>query len=419
MKFRRSIETPPARLPSHSQLLLPVMESVAELGGSARAGDVIDLVAERLGLPEELRELSAPADRGRPVNLFARRARWVRQTAVDRGLLDGERRGEWALTARGNDHLRNSRPGVVITIYETEGSNGTALWAEAESASAVIRDGCVNLIITSPPYPLVSPKQYGNLAGDEYLEWLKGLTADWRRLLVDDGSLVLNLGDVWNRGEATLSLYQERLLLYLCDTLQMRLAQRFVWRNPSKLPATSWVTVKRVRVKTQTENVYWLSKGPNPKADNRKVLREYSSLMRRLIARGGENRALRPCGHGDTRGAFGRDNGGSIPSNVIEARGAHPSEDYYRLCREHGLPVHPARFPEAIPEFFIKFLTDPGDLVYDPFFGSGRVGAVSERLGRQWIGSDRSLAYLSGSKFNFPSVVNLAPDLCPIGGDSI
>lgn len=398
-------------LPSHAQIMLPLLRAVGEAGGRARAGEVIEAVGDSLGVPAEVRALTRPADRGRPVKLFARRVRWVRQSAVFRGLMTGERRGLWELSAAGDDHLKNCKPGVVVTIYE---SGGVCLWATAESASAVIRDNCVKLILTSPPYPLTASKDYGNLTGDEYLDWLTGLAGEWKRMLVDDGSLVLNLMDVWNEGEPTLSLYQERLLLRLVDTLQLKFCQRFHWQNPSKLPSSPWVTVRRVRVKNVIEHFYWLSKTANPDADNRRVLLEYSALMRRLLARGGETRRRRPGGHGHSKGAFGRDNGGMIPSNLFTVPSAGPHSHYYRFCRERGLPIHPARLPPELPEFFIKMLTKEGDLVYDPFHGSGRVAEAAEALGRPWVGSERSLAYISGSKACFPAYTNLAPHLCDI-----
>jgi site-specific DNA-methyltransferase (cytosine-N4-specific) len=73
--------------------------------------------------------------------------------------------------------------------------------------------------------------------------------------------------------------------------------------------------------------------------------------------------------------------------------------------RDHAsdaaIPIHPARFPAPLPEFFIKLLTDDGDVVLDPFAGSNTAGAVAERLGRRWLAIDCVEAYLEGSKFRF------------------
>jgi len=401
-------------LPSHKQLLLPVMKSIDALGGSAPAKDVVEAVADELNLPAEVRNARGLVS-GRKVNLFARRVRWVRQDGIRRKFLSAENYGRWDLTDAGSTYLQNARPGFVITIFET--TLGQMLWATAESARAVIDDGSVNLIITSPEYPLCKPKEYGNRSEENLIDWLTELAADWKRMLVDDGSLVLNVGPVWQRGLPTESVYMERLLLRLIDDVGFHLAQRTYFENPGKVPSSEWVTVRRVRVKNVIEPIWWLSKTENPKADNRRILLPYSQRMQKLIAKGGQHRDWQnrtPSGHSGTKGGFGRDNGGSIPSNLITTTNAASNDLYHRMCRQHGLPPHPATFGDSIPAYFIPLLTDEGDLVYEPFSGSGKVPAECERLNRRWIANDRSLTYISGSKFRFRKYRNVAPDLCPI-----
>lgn len=387
------------QLPSHSQLLFPLVEVLADNGGTMKAGDAVEALIEKLNVPQEVASQTAVVG-GQTVNLFARRVRWVRQDGVRRQFISREQRSVWAVSDKGAHYLQNCAPGIVFVIYETP--NGTALWADAHTASAVILPNSIQLVLTSPPYPLTKAKEYGNKTGLDYVDWLSELATSWRSLLVDDGSLVLNLGDTWEPGQPTMSLYQERLLLRLCDDLGYHLAQRLVWHNPSKIPATSWVTVKRCRLKMTTENILWLSKTRHPKADNRKVLIEYTDRMKRTIAAGGErNRRERPSGHGNAVVQFGRDNGGSIPSNLLVSSNSVSNDLYSRKCREAGLPIHPARTPRSMIELYVRFLTDPGDLCYDPFSGSNIFGEVCERLNRKWIASERSLAYIDGSRFRF------------------
>jgi site-specific DNA-methyltransferase (cytosine-N4-specific) len=170
-----------------------------------------------------------------------------------------------------------------------------------------------------------------------------------------------------------------------------------------------WVTVRRVRIKDSVEHVWWLSKTPFPKADNRKVLRPYSADMLRL-AKKGVRATVRPSGHAITSSFDKIDSGGSIPSNVLEDQlasemliaGNNAANDpYTKRCKETGAKIHPARFPAALPEFFVKLLTDEGDLVVDPFAGSNTAGAVAERLGRRWIAMELVAEYLEASKFRF------------------
>jgi hypothetical protein len=230
-----------------------------------------------------------------------------------------------------------------------------------------------------------------------------------RRVLTDDGSFVLNIGGSWNPGSPTRSLYHYKLMIALVEELGFHLAQECYWYNPAKMPVPAeWVTVRRVRIKDSVEHVWWLSKTPFPKADNRKVLRPYSADMLRLAKRG-VRATVRPSGHNITSSFDKIDSGGAIPSNVYDqlademlVAGNNAANDLYTLrCKESGTKIHPARFPAALPEFFIKLLTDEGDLVVDPFAGSNTAGAVAERLGRRWIAMELLEEYLEASKFRF------------------
>src|SRR5262249_32975131 len=153
---------------------------------------------------------------------------------------------------------------------------------------------------------------------------------------------------------------------------------------PSRLPTPAeWVTIKRTRVKDAVNTLWWLSKTPEPYADNRQVLRPYSRSMKRLL-RDGYQAARRPSQH-LIGPHFQRDNGGAIPPNRLTIPNSRSQDPYLKRCKEGGVPMHPARFPEAVPEFFIRFLTPPGELVVDPFAGSNVTGFVAEQLQRRWL----------------------------------
>jgi len=211
-------------------------------------------------------------------------------------------------------------------------------------------------------------------------------------------------------GTPTRSVYHFKVLLALIEKVGFHLAQELFWYNPAKMPMPAeWVTVRRIRVKDSVEYVWWLSKTPWPKAANANVLKEYSKDMLRLNAR--KVRAtVRPSGHVIHSGFDKVDAGGSIPPNVIEDEipddmlrfGNNAANDQYTLrCKEAGIKIHPARFPAALPDFFIRFLTDPDDIVVDPFAGSNTTGAVAERLERRWVAIERNKEYLEASKFRF------------------
>jgi site-specific DNA-methyltransferase (cytosine-N4-specific) len=178
------------------------------------------------------------------------------------------------------------------------------------------------------------------------------------------------------------------------------LCQEFFWYNPAKLPAPAeWVNVRRIRVKDSVEYIYWLGKTTNPRADNTKVLQRYSEDMLRLIRRG-VTRAVRPSGH-NIKETFAQDRGGSIPGNLIACGNNESNSNYLSFLKKHKRKIHPARFPAELPRFFMNFLTEPGDLILDPFAGSNTTGYVAESLDRRWIAIEISPEYVEDSRVRF------------------
>lgn len=108
----------------------------------------------------------------------------------------------------------------------------------------------------------------------------------------------------------------------------------------------------------------------------------------------------RPSGH-DISKSFGKDNGGAIPSNLLQIPNSESNSQYLRGCKTLGLKAHPARFPGKLPEFFIRFLTEPGDLVVDIFAGSNTTGFIAEQENRYWIAFEKNIQYLAASSFRF------------------
>jgi site-specific DNA-methyltransferase (cytosine-N4-specific) len=90
-----------------------------------------------------------------------------------------------------------------------------------------------------------------------------------------------------------------------------------------------------------------------------------------------------------------------VPTNVIVASNTSSNDQYLRLCRANGIKPHPARFPQALPEFAIGLCTEPGDLVLDPFAGSNMTGYVAEKMGRHWLAIEKNESYLKGATFRF------------------
>lgn len=287
---------------------------------------------------------------------------------------------------------------------------GAAYVGDSLEAMRAIADNSIDLVITSPPYALHFKKAYGNVAASEYVAWFLPFAAEIRRILKEDGSFVLNIAGSWNPGHPTRSISQYKLLVALVEEIGLHLAQEAYWYNPAKMPVPAeWVTVRRIRVKDAVEHVWWFGKSEWPKANNRTVLKPYSKDMIRLNQKGVKTKQ-RPSGHNINSSFDKIDSGGSIPANVIQdgmpddflVFGNNSANDKYTMrCKEAGITIHPARFPAALPEFFIKLVSVEGDIVLDPFAGSNTTGAVCEKLSRRWLAFDQLEEYVEGGKLRF------------------
>lgn len=259
-----------------------------------------------------------------------------------------------------------------------------------------------NLLFTSPPFPLSRAKKYGNMTGKEYLDWFSGLAPLFSRCLTDDGSIVIELGNAWEKGMPVYSTLPLETLLEFKKRGDLYLCQEFIHYNPSSLPAPiEWVNKKRIRVKNSFTRIWWLSKSPFAKANNKNILVQYSNQMRKLIKKQSYNSGKRPSEYVIGNSSFCIDNGGAIPSNVIIASNTVANGAYFNYCKRHNIDIHPARMPKEIPEFFINFLTEENDLVIDPFAGSNMTGAVAENLKRNWLGIEINENYIRGSVGRF------------------
>lgn len=286
-----------------------------------------------------------------------------------------------------------------FTPYYSQ-KNGSVYLGDSLKLLEFVEDNSINLIITSPPFALTRQKEYGNQSAEKYIEWFLPFAYEFKRVLAENGSFILDLGGAYLPGYPVRSIYQYELLVRLCKEVGFFLAQEFYHYNPARLPTPAeWVTIRRIRVKDSVNVVWWLSKTPHPKADNRKVLKPYSQSMKQLL-KNGYKAKIRPSGH-DISDKFQKDNQGAIPPNLLEIANTESNSAYLRRCKAAGIKPHPARFPQGFAQFFIKFLTDEGDIVLDPFAGSNTTGFVAEVLQRRWISFEINEDYIIGSRYRF------------------
>lgn len=288
-------------------------------------------------------------------------------------------------------------------VYTTE--YGQSYLGDSYELLKHLSSNSVDLIVTSPPFALQRQKSYGNEDQESYVDWLLGFAPEIKRVLKETGSFVVDLGGAYQKGIPVRSLYNYRLLIRLCDEFEFKLAEEFFWFNPSKLPSPiEWVNKRKIRVKDSINTVWWLAKTNFPKADVTKIRVPYSERMKKLLKNADSyyTPKVRPSGH-DISDRFAKDNGGAIPSNLLEISNAESNSQYLRLCKEVGIKGHPARFPEKLPAFFINYLTEPGDLVVDIFSGSNSTGHAAEELLRKWIVFEKDREYIAASVFRFLS----------------
>lgn len=308
-----------------------------------------------------------------------------------------------------DDHKAKFPKHLIRSFHRTD--FGEMLWGDSRSyLFNQAKPNSVDLIMTSPPFGLVRKKSYGNEDADEYCNWFRPFAEGFKRVLKDDGSLVIDIGGAWIPGQPTRSLYHFKLLLMLVEEYGFHLCQEHYWWNPAKLPTPAeWVNVRRVRVKDAVNTIWWLSKTPFPRANNRRVLAPYSKSMQHLL-KNGYVAKLRPSGH-DISAKFQKDNGGSVPPNLLAIANTESTSRYQEHCRDNNIPIHPARFPYQLPEYFIRFLTEKNDFVLDPFGGSCMTGAVAENLGRRWVCCEMSEEYLNGALARFaPNAIAMAKE---------
>ena len=285
--------------------------------------------------------------------------------------------------------------------YRTD--KGAYYVGDALSLLASLPNNSIDLIMTSPPFALLRKKTYGNKDQHDYVDWLAEFGVEALKKLKSTGSLVIDIGGAYQQGVPVRSLYNFRIPIRFCDELGYHLAEDFYWYNPAKLPSPiEWVNKRKIRVKDAVNTVWWFSKTEFPKADVRNVLAPYSDRMKKLI----ENPAKfydakkRPSGH-DIGDNFGRDNGGAIPSNLLQIPNTESNSRYLAFCKKLAVTSHPARFPAKLPEFFINYLTEPGDVVLDIFAGSNTTGEVAQLNNRRWLSFDNESQYAAASVFRF------------------
>jgi site-specific DNA-methyltransferase (cytosine-N4-specific) len=146
---------------------------------------------------------------------------------------------KWKANSRKNGR-HPARLLSVKPLYATD--MGAAYAGDALELIKLLPSRTVNAIITSPPYALHFKKSYGNPSQSEYVDWFITFVQEFRRVLRPNGSLVIEIGGAWNRGEPTRSIYHFELLVRLVNEAGFCLAEEFFWYNRARMPSPAeWV----------------------------------------------------------------------------------------------------------------------------------------------------------------------------------
>lgn len=385
------------------------LEGLAATGNTATT---YSYVARQIGLSKsDMQEKVLRGKDGMRLK-WQHKIRSIQQNLKARGLIEnGTVKGEWKLTTKGKKQLTKAPKNSAQAYFTT--ASGVAFWGDGDEMAKLFRNE-IDLIVTSPPYLLGTDREYGNIGTSEkeYVDNLVKAIEGWLPMLTSTASIVLNIGDSYVPGEGRLSLHKERMLIALEDRLGLHLVQKFQWWSPSKPVNNWWATHARKHCINATEDFLWLSFDPKTvKANNRNVLVDYSDAWKKHIeraqAKSGIERKKRPSGN-TYAPSFDKDNGGAIPHNILLVSPEPANSDYVKYCKENNLPVHPARYHYSLPEFFVKYLTDAGDVVFDPYHGSGNTGFAAEKNDRYWIGSELVREYVQGS---YGRMLHFSPEL--------
>jgi site-specific DNA-methyltransferase (adenine-specific)/site-specific DNA-methyltransferase (cytosine-N4-specific) len=239
-------------------------------------------------------------------------------------------------------------------------------------ALAIQEAASINLIMTSPPYAEARKTVYGGIPADQYVGWWLARAAQFRRVLTQDGSLVVNIKEGCEDGERSTYVIELILAMRRAGWLW---TEEYIWHKRNSVPG-KWHN----RLRDAWERCLHFTLDRDFAMYQDAVMIPLGDWAKTRLANPSEADRIRD------RSASGSPFGRNI-SNWIGRDLVYPT-NVLHVATECSFVGHSAAFPEELPEFFIKLFTRQGNLVCDPFMGSGTTGVVCERLDRKFIGID-------------------------------
>ncbi len=243
---------------------------------------------------------------------------------------------------------------------------------------AKVPENSVDLIITSPPYADQRTKVYGGIHPDKYVEWFLPRANEFFRVLKPNGSFVLNIKERVVNGERHTYVFELVIEMRKNNWL---FTEEYMWHKKNSHPG-KWPN----RFRDNWEHLFHFTKTNKFKMLQDEVMvpvGEWAQISAKDLSQTDKTRDNSRVGSGFGKNVsnwVGRDK--VYPNNVL-----HMATE----CYNQG---HAATFPVALPEWFIKLFTEEGDLVLDPFNGSGTTCVAAKRLNRRYLGIDTSKEFV-------------------------
>jgi len=247
----------------------------------------------------------------------------------------------------------------------------------------------IDLIVTSPPYADARKKVYGGVHPDKYAQWLLDITIELKRVIKPSGSFILNIKERVVKGERH---------TYVLETILgmkkqgWRWVEEYCWHKKNCYPG-KW----RNRFRDAWERCLHFTKSRDFKMNQEAVMVPTGNWKEKRLRKLSDTDKIRF--ESRSKSGFGKN-----ISNWLGRELAYPTNVLHMatVCSNKN---HPAGFPEALPEWFIRLFTDPGDIVLDPFLGSGTTALAAKKNNRRYIGIEILKEYAEMSRAAIEKVV--------------
>jgi len=244
------------------------------------------------------------------------------------------------------------------------------LFGDCLEKLSLLEENSVSLIMTSPPYGKRRSKDYGGVDPDRYVEWWLTLEPELRRVLKEDGTLILNIKE--NVVDCQRHTYVLEIILAMKEKGWLW-TEEWCWHKKNSVPG-KWPN--RFRDSWERCLQFNLNKKFQMFQDEVKVpIGDWATGRLKKLSENDKKRMQSKSGSGTGKNVsnwVGRDT--VYPTNVLHLA---------TQCSNVG---HSAAYPENLPRFFIKLFSKKGDLILDPFLGSGTTGVVATQLNRGFVG---------------------------------